>query len=340
MPEFVIRPMAMRDLKELYALVQSMKTGLASLPPDELVLKQKILASTKAFQSNITAAENDHYLFGLEEIRTGKIVGVSGIYSRSGGGKSFFAYEIKDESYTHKPFKIKKDVKVLHLKEIRRTPSEMCSLYLQPKFRHSHLGSLLALSRYMYMLEHPKRFSQDVIAVLRGYRDSHGESPFWLAIGKYFFEGTLRTTDSMKSLGNKEFIRDLMPKYPIYIPLLNPKAQEAIGVVHKKTEAAQKILIDQGFSYDNLVDIFDAGPIFSNAFKNIKVVRNAQKAKIKNILPSFSGNADYLIANRSNDFRACVGHVKVNKDNTVDVAETFAECLKVNPGDYLAFSKI
>jgi len=69
-----------------------------------------------------------------------------------------------------------------------------------------------------------------------------------------------RKADYLSAIGNKQFISDLMPKYPIYVPLLPEPAREVIGQVHKATLPAYNMLKLEGFQDSGYVDIFDAGP--------------------------------------------------------------------------------
>ncbi|MFN3589050.1 MAG: arginine N-succinyltransferase, partial [Spirosomataceae bacterium] len=46
------------------------------------------------------------------------------------------------------------------------------------------------------------------------------------------------TADYLTGIGQKVFIAELMPKYPIYVSLLSKEAQAVIGKVHEKTRPA------------------------------------------------------------------------------------------------------
>ena len=64
--------------------------------------------------------------------------------------------------------------------------------------------------------------------------DDKGRSAFWDAVGKHFFGIDLVKADYL-SMVNKKFIADLMPRFPLYVPLLPPAAQAVIGQVHPET---------------------------------------------------------------------------------------------------------
>src|SRR5882724_6628520 len=255
---FVLRPVRETDLPKLIELARSISGGLTTLPANEAFLEERIDDSSRAFNPKIKKPGGEYYLFILEDISNGDIVGTAGIASRVGGFDPFYSYEIRPEKFVHVPLKIAKDIPVLHLKATHRGPSEICSLFLRADCRRGGLGRLLSLARFVFMRCFPKRFDQTVIAELRGYLDQENKSPFWESVGRHFFEHDFYHADGLSGLGNKEFIADLMPKYPIYIPLLPVSVQAVIGRVHYETVPALNLLLAEGFVQTTEVDIFDA----------------------------------------------------------------------------------
>ena len=114
---------------------------------------------------------------------------------------------------------VRKDVRTLTLVEEHNGPCEIGSLFLHPDYRRDGNGRLLSLSRFLFMAEHRQRFEPQVIAEMRGVIDDQGRSPFWDAVGKHFFEIDFPKADYL-SMVNKKFIADLMPRHPLYVPLL------------------------------------------------------------------------------------------------------------------------
>src|SRR6185295_1467127 len=88
---------------------------------------------------------------------------------------------------------------------------------------------------------------------------------------------------------NKKFIADLMPKHPLYVPLLPPDAQAVIGQVHPDTRPALKLLESEGFTFSGMVDIFEGGPVVMTAIDTIRTVRESVHAVVIEIEDS---NAD------------------------------------------------
>lgn len=328
----VLRPARESDLPDLQALAASVDGGLTTLPNDSKFLENKIVDSVRAFDPRIHKPSGEYYLFVLEACATGDVIGTSGIIACVGGFEPFYSYEIRKEPFSHPPLAIEKEVRVLHLTRSHRGPAEVCSLFLHPRRRASGLGRLLSLGRFMFMRLFPDRFDDEVIAEMRGWLDESGNSPFWDSVGRHFFEKDYTTADFLSGLGNKAFIEDLMPEYPIYLSLLPREVQAVIGRVHRDTEPALKLLLEEGFSKTNEVDIFDAGPILRAALDEIRVVRKTVRSRVTSISTTASGPAVHLIARAQLDFRACLGSVERLNDGSVTLSREVASALEVEPG--------
>lgn len=338
---YVLRPIRLTDLDDLKSLTDNMEDSIASLPNDKALLIKRIKLSVKSFLSIPKEPSKEYYLFALEHTPSGKVIGVSGIEARMGGERCFFAYELQKEYFVYKPLKVSKTVDVLCLKTIKKGPSELCSLYLDPQYRIHGLGTLLASARYLFINTFPKRFDREIIANLRGYRDEDGNSPFWQVIGDIFFGDSLATVDTMKSIGHKAFVRALMPRHPIYVPLLPIRAQVVIGEVHHKTKPALHLLEKQGFKTGKWVDIFDAGPYALAKRKDIKIIKNIQHAIVGKILQRTNKvmKPSFLIANDSTDFRSCLGELTKRSDGTVSLASDLARALNAKEGSSISYVK-
>ena len=58
--------------------------------------------------------------------------------------------------------------------------SSYCTLFLREPYRHSMNGHALSRFRMLYFLaQFKQRFSDWVIAEMRGVSDDNGDSPFW-----------------------------------------------------------------------------------------------------------------------------------------------------------------
>jgi arginine N-succinyltransferase len=335
-PDFVFRPVGEHDLPGLRQLADVIQDGLTTLPPEESALEDSIHQSLRAFDHRIKKAGGDHYLFVLEEVSSGTVVGTSGIIARVGGFDPFYTYEVRRERLVHQPLGIDHEMDVLHLKLDHKGPSEVCTLSLRPEFRRAGRGLLLSLSRFLFMACYPQRFDERVIAELRGFTNQAGLSPFWEAIGRHFFAQTFVQADFLSGIGQKDFIRDLMPKYPIYTATLPEDARCVIGRVHRDAEPALKILLAQGFERTNEVDIFDAGPLVAASRSSIRAVRESQFGVVARLREP-SDSSLYLMAHAALDFRACLAPLEVPENGTAIISERTAEILRATAGDRLVF---
>lgn len=334
----VIRPIRNEDLPQLKALAGTISGGLTSLPNDAAFLEARINDSLRSFDPKIRRAGDEYYLFVLEDAATHELLGTAGIHARVGGFDPFYSYEIRQKTFAHEPLGIRKQVAELHLKRTHKGPSEIGSLFLRADARGGGRGRLLSLSRFLFMAAFPKRFDAHVLAEMRGYIDAAGKAPFWESVGRHFFEKDYYTADFLSGLGNKDFIADLMPEHPIYITLLPPDVQAVIGRVHPETEPALALLRHEGFAESGEVDIFDAGPLLVAELARIRTVASARVAKVSAALDAAPTGPAQFVANRSLDFRCCLGSIAENHDGTVAISGNVAAALGVTAGDTVAWS--
>ena len=151
--------------------------------------------------------------------------------------------------------------------------SELCSLFLDARYRHGQQRT--AARRRRGSCSSPSsrdRFAPKIIAELRGKLDADGKSPFWEGLGRHFFAMEYSRADYLTGIGQKAFIAELMPRHPVYTTLLPADARAAIGEVHADTLPARAMLESEGFRYEGYVDIFDAGPTLECFRDNIRAV--------------------------------------------------------------------
>ena len=334
----VIRPIVLQDLEQLESLSAHTGYGLTTLPRDSKLLARRIKASLRGFEklSDDDRPRGETYLFALEDLASGRIVGTSGIVAKVGGFDPFYAYRIETTVHESKMLNVRNEIHVLHLDKEHDGPCEVGSLFLSPEYRGSGAGRLLSLSRFLFMAQFPEYFDPEVIAEMRGVVDDLGHSPFWDAVGRHFFDIDYPTADYL-SMVNKRFIADLMPKHPIYIPLLPPEAQAVIGKVHEQTEPAMRMLEHEGFRKSGRVDIFDGGPVVRCALADIRSVRTSILAPISEVADEPLNAEPQLICNARQDFRACQGPLQLLPDGTVRIGIQQAMALGMRVGDSVRF---
>jgi arginine N-succinyltransferase len=210
----IIRPVAPTDLASLLDLSSKTGVGLTTLPNDEDILRRRIAESQHGFARMADKPGGETYLFVMEDLGTGAVVGTSGLFSKVGGYEPFYAYRVETTTHESKALKVKKAIKTLHLVMEHNGPSEIGSLFLAPEYRKGINGRLLSLSRFVFIADHRQFFDPVTLAEMRGVIDDKGGNVFWDALGHHFFEVSLSKADSMV-MKDKRFIADLMPKHPI-----------------------------------------------------------------------------------------------------------------------------
>ncbi len=334
----VFRPIHEADLPGLVELARATGGGLTTLPPEREFLADRIAESLRAFSPRVKQAGGEFYLFVLEDLASGGIVGVSGLGARVGGYHPWYSYEVRDEAHFHRPLGIEKAIKVLHLKKEHRGPSEACSLFLRGDRRRHGNGRLLSLARFLFLGAFPRRFTETIIAEMRGYVDGSGRAPFWEAVGRHFFDFDFYRADVLSGLGEKEFIADLMPRHPIYVSLLPAEAQSGLGRVHPDTEPALAMLRAEGFASMGEIDIFDGGPLIRAESATIRTLREARSVPLKRIVAELPGPV-CLLANGKLAFRACLGPLATDGVGVV-LEHAGAAALEVDVGDRITFSPL
>lgn len=335
---FVIRPIQESDLDGLMNLLQDSGHGLTSLPKDEKIIKNKILYSERSFEHRGERPNGESYLFVMEELYTGKIVGVSGIISKIGGFEPYYFYRLKTEKKHSKMLEITKEIRSLHFEKIHAGPAEICSLFLSPEFRNSQNGRFLSLSRFLFMAEDRKYFEDTVIAEMRGRVNDQGQSPFWEAVGRKFMDIDFIQADYL-TMKSKKFIEELLPEAPILVDLLPPDAQEVVAQVHPHTEPAKRILEQEGFTFGGLVGIFEPGPVLRAELDEVRAVHESKVLAVGEITEGVIDSEIFIISTSGEEkkFKACLGSLEVLENGNARISAVTATALKLRFGEKLRY---
>jgi arginine N-succinyltransferase len=336
----VIRPVAKSDLEPLAELASRAGVGLTNLPKDRALLKRRIDRSLASFAAlPVERPGGESYLFVMEDLATGKPVGACGIMAKVGGYEPFYSYQIENTVFESKQVNIHKEVPILKLVEEHDGPCEVGSLFLHPDYRGDRNGRFLQIVRFLFMANFPDAFETNVVSELRGVIDESGQSPFWNALGAYFFGIDFAEADRL-SIVNKKFIADLMPDHPIYIPLLPKAAQDVIGKPHQEGVRAVKNLEEEGFTFRGKVDIFDAGPVLECPRDQIRTIRQSKVAPLIGVNDQPGESPVYIIGKTTSDFRAVKGPIDTSAPNGVKLTTECAKALKVYVGEPIRFVEL
>ncbi len=331
----IIRPVTQKDLNSIVGFSFELMVGMTNLPRERDKLETKIANSESCFKRDVQKPDVEEYYFVLEDLTTGGIGGVCGILAENNMSRTFF-YQVETIVNNSKHISVPKELKILRAVPNATYCSEVCSLFLQPTFRHSGNGRLLSLSRFLFMAPHQHRFEKNIIVEMRGYINEKQSSPFWEAVGHHFCN--LSFLDLMAQLDrDRTFIAEILPKYPIYIDLLPKDAQDVIGKTHEGSKPALAMLLQEGFCLQDEVDIFDAGAILSAPLKEVRTVKQSALVTITTTADLLKDEIDYILANDKMDFRACYGKLKFTSENEALINEKVAEALQVINGDQIRY---
>jgi len=208
--------------------------------------------------------------------------------------------------------------------------SEVGALFVRPEHRGG-AGRALAQTRYMLIAAEPTRFAEVIVSELRGVVEPDGRSPFWEALGRHFFRMNFAEADALSAAGDNQFILDLMPKYPIYVDLLPEAARSAIGQAHPEGLGAKRLLLEEGFRYDRVVDIFDGGPLVSTSRDALRTVREARRLPVT-VGESTDGRRALIAAPQIEGFRCAPAAARYRAGRVV-VPPATARALDLATGD-------
>lgn len=329
----IVRAVQLGDIDELWQLIEQATYGLTTLQITKDQLAERVELSHFAFNRKIEKPGGEPYVLVMEDVSLGKLVGLSCIFSKTGGYEPFYSYRRVVETQYCELLNQTQEVESLHLQKIHDGPTEIGSLFLLPDYRGQGRGRLLSLARFAFMAQHPKRFSEDVIAEMRGMMSDDGQCPFWEAIGRHFFKMDFPQADSLSTI-NKRFIEDLMPHYPIYTSLLSDSGRSAIGQVHPQTVPALAMLLSEGFRIDTLIDIFDGGPVVRCKRETIGAVVRTQTSKVVQIETHSIEGEPEILTSSTGGFRAMIGTAKSVGDG-VAISEVVALTLQIKVGESL-----
>ena len=272
----IVRPANLSDLDALISLADKAGPGFTSLAVGEEVLEARLRKSVVSFELEQKISPEHIYLFMLENTETGDIVGTSAVKAQIGIKDPFFNFRIlrvgRKSAVTNRRY----DMDVLMMVNEYNGATEVGSLYVVPEMRGTGAGRLISQARYMLIASDQERFSDTVVSELRGHVDDEGNSAFWDAIGRKFFQMDFTEADHISAEQDSQFILDLMPRYPIYVELLPEDARKVMGQTHPAGVGARRFLEAEGFRFNGMIDIFDGGPSVSAPTGDIRTVKDSR----------------------------------------------------------------
>ena len=331
----VQRLCSLADLPEIERLALATPVGITSLPVDRERLSVIIEASEAAMDEDVVFTGDERYFFVLEDTDSGRLVGCSSIISAAGFSQPFHTF--RNEMFVHasRESGLHNRIHVLSLCHDLTGHSLLTGFYLDPTWHSYPALKLNACGRLLFAASHPCRFADSIAVEVSGISDDGGGSPFWDGVCRHFLDVEYAEAERLGSSLGRGVLAELLPDYPLYVPMLPDAAQEAIGQVGPLSQRVYDILMQEGFESDNYVDIFDGGPVVQARLAALTSVRCSQVARVQ-IGQPLPAAGSWLVANEQiADFRACLCPLSWTAGEPVILDEKLARLLKVVDGDSL-----
>lgn len=327
-----LRAARLSDLEHLYEMAKLTGGGFTNLPADRNALSGKLERAAKAFANTVDELADEQFVLVLEDVETGAVRGTCQLMSKVGQQWPFYSYRLNTLTQYSQELDRTVRTEMLNLVTDLEGTSEVGGLFLHPNERAGGLGLLLARSRYLFVAMHRARFADKIIAELRGIIDERGDSPFWDNVAGRFFGMNFNEADYFNAINGNQFIADLMPKYPVYVAMLDHDARKVIGTPHLSGRAAMRMLENEGFRYEGYVDIFDGGPTMVAVTDQVKSVSESRSATLSAV-DIEEGERAIIATGTLATFRACYGARAFDEDGGIAIDSHAADTLDVSPGD-------
>lgn len=303
---FLIRQSKPKDVQTLLRMARMVY--FINLPPNEQVISAKIEHSGKCFARTAgvpdetpakkprrkagasagsdgwaaSETESEFFMFTMEELETGAVVGTSQVRCHQGGiGNPNWSMQVSEKTFRSDPLSFRSTHLVGKLYGDESGPSEIGGLILQPSHRGhpARPGRFLSFVRFHFMGLFRDHFADRVLAEMMAPVSSDGDNAFWDHFGRKFIPVKYAEADRFCQ-HNRKFIPELLPREEIYLSLFPLEVQNMVGVVSKETLPARRLLESMGFKYRNFIDPFDGGPHLDAPTDDIPLVRSTRKAAL------------------------------------------------------------
>ncbi|WP_042303058.1 arginine/ornithine succinyltransferase subunit alpha [Paraburkholderia kururiensis] len=307
-----VRPARLADLDAIAHMARTAQPVLHSLPHDRQALEARIALSEDSFRADVDFPGEEFYLFVLEDSETGSLLGTASIVAAAGYSEPFYAFRNDALIHASRELHVNRKIHALTMSHELTGRSRLAGFYIDPSLRATAAAHLMSRARMMYIAANRRRFTPEVFSLLLGVTDESGVSPFWEAVGRKFFGRDFREIEVASGGRSRTFIAEVMPSYPLYVPLLPEAAQRVLGEPDEKALLAWEIHLEEGFETDRFVDIFDAGPVLTAQVDRTASVRSNETRAVREDGEASASTAAYLVAsNHAGDFRCVLAELPV-----------------------------
>lgn len=335
---YVVRPVELTDIDGLESLAAVTMPGVHTLPKTRDKIAAAVERSIASFAAHVDIPSEESYLFVLERQASGEIVGTAAIFASAGSNGTYFSFRNDVIQQVSRDLNISHSVHALTLCSELTGYSQLSAFYVRDRAGAGIEAALLSRARLLFAVLAPHRFGDRFFVPLAGITDANGQSPFWDALGRKFFK--MDFLDAERVIGgarNRTLIVELMPHYPVYVPLLPGDAQAAMGQIHPDGELAFKLLTEEGFEADDYIDIFDGGPILQAHVNSLRSFCGSMMRRVARAEPGKSSDVmvTYAVAaSNEQNFRAVtVPCPPAESSDSINLPQEVQDALMVAPGD-------
>lgn len=298
---FLIRQAKPKDVGTLGKLARMVH--FVNLPANDQLILDKINHSSRCFSKaagmqvevaeprrkqagrggySALDADTDAFMFTLEDLDSGGVIGTSQIRARQGGpGNPNWSMRLSEKKFSSPALGQGTTHTVMQLYGDETGPTEVGGLILAPSHRghRTRPGRFLSFVRFHFIALNRPFFADRIIAEMMPHVTHDGDNAFWDAFGRKFIPVRYAEADRFCQF-DRRFISDLLPKEEIYLSLLPMEIQNLVGSVARDTEPAKRMLESIGFAYRNFVDPFDGGPHIEAETDKVTLVKDTVRAEI------------------------------------------------------------
>lgn len=351
---FLIRQAKPKDVGTLGKLARMVH--FVNLPAGDQLILDKINHSTRCFNKaagigvevvepkrkqagrggySALDAETDAFMFTLEDLDSGGVIGTSQVRAHQGGpGNPNWSLKLMEKKFFSPALASGTTHTVMQLYGDETGPTEVGGLILAPSHRGHRMrpGRFLSFVRFHFMALNRRFFADRIIAEMMPHVTHDGDNAFWDAFGRKFIPVRYAEADRFCQF-DRRFISDLLPKEEIYLSLLPMEIQNLVGVVARETEPAKRMLESIGFEYRRFVDPFDGGPHIEAETDKVTLVRDTRHAEIGKVISDerCDEQAMVSIVTEDGEFRAVDSPCSV-ADGVVRLPEAAMKALGASAG--------
>jgi len=321
--DITIKPVKPSDVDMLLEMVLKSSGGLSSLQPRREFLLEYINHSVSSFSGEKSVDQPHKYLLGMYQRE--QLIGCAAVKTQIGVESPFINFDIIGDGLDQ----------FLVASSRFTGATEVGSLFLHPDFRAYGLGKYMAKVRYLLMASEPWRFSDTVIAELRGICGSKG-SPLYDHLFKDKLEKTFLQADTEYFDRNPDALGDIVPIGRIDVSEFPLDVRATIAQSHPSGNAAMRMLQYEGFIFSGTIDLFDAGPIVYAYRDTLRTIMNRRTGAALPVASISGGQPHLVCAGDLANFRAVLCESVLGDNGLLMTEEDFGR-LELMPGEPIAY---